>query len=75
MTSPELERLIGNQDEQTETVAWQPQPETLEMAEVSLANWAEGLLNVGLDLIPPGAGEGVVWTADHGCVSTDDRGW
>jgi hypothetical protein len=39
-----------------------PHPESLEMAEVGLATWTEGLLDDASDLIAPDAGERVQWT-------------
>ena len=48
-----------------------PHPESLEMAEVGFAAWAEGLSDDASDLIAPDAGEEVRWTADHGWVSPD----
>lgn len=38
-----------------------PHPESLEMTEVGLATWAEGLSEDASDLIAPDAGEGVRW--------------
>jgi hypothetical protein len=49
-----------------------PHPESLEMTEAGFASWAEGLSDDSSDLIAPGAGEGVRWTADHGWVGTDE---
>jgi hypothetical protein len=49
-----------------------PHPESLEMAEVGFATWAEGLPDDTSDLIAPGAGEGVRWTAERGWVGTDE---
>lgn len=49
-----------------------PHPETLEMTEVGFATWAAGLSEDASDLIAPGAGEEVRWTADHGWVGTDE---
>lgn len=43
-----------------------PHPESLEMAEAGFATWAERLSNDAADLIAPGAGEEVRWTADRG---------
>src|SRR6266545_966282 len=48
-----------------------PHPESLEMAEVGFAAWAEGLSDDASDLIAPGAGQEVQWTADHGWVGTE----
>jgi hypothetical protein len=45
-----------------------PHPESLEMAEVGFATWAEGLSDDASDLIAPGAGEAVRWSADRGWV-------
>jgi hypothetical protein len=50
----------------------QPHPESLEMAEAGFATWAEGLPDDASDLIAPGAGEAVRWTADRGWVGTDE---
>lgn len=49
-----------------------PHPESLEMAEVGFATWAAGLPDDASDLIAPGAGEGVRWTADRGWEGTDE---
>ena len=49
-----------------------PHPESLEMAEAGFPAWAEGLPDDASDLIAPGAGEGVRWTADGGWVGTDE---
>jgi len=49
-----------------------PHPESLEMAEVGFAAWAEGLSDDASDLIAPGAGQEVQWTADHGWVGTEE---
>jgi hypothetical protein len=49
-----------------------PHPESLEMTEAGFASWAERLSDDASDLIAPGAGEGVRWTADHGWVGTDE---
>lgn len=49
-----------------------PHPESLEMAEVGFATWAEGLPGDSSDLVAPGAGWGVRWTADRGWVGTDE---
>ena len=49
-----------------------PHPESLEMAEVGFAAWAEGLTGDASDLVAPGAGEGVRWTAERGWVGTDE---
>jgi len=49
-----------------------PHPESLEMAEVGFATWAEGLPDDASDLIAPGVGEGVRWTAGRGWVDTDE---
>ncbi len=48
-----------------------PHPESLEMADVGFATWAEGLGDAS-DLIAPGAGEEVRWTADRGWVGADE---
>lgn len=65
----ELDRRRGEQLRQS---LRHPHPESLETADAGLATWAEGLLDDGSDLIAPGAGEGVVWTADRGWVGTDE---
>ncbi|HEV7507355.1 MAG TPA: hypothetical protein VGS07_20890 [Thermoanaerobaculia bacterium] len=49
-----------------------PHPESLELAEVGFAAWAKGLPKDASELIAPGAGEGVRWTADRGWVGTDE---
>ena len=49
-----------------------PHPDRLKMAEVGFAAWAEGLAEDASDLIAPGAGEAVRWTADHGWVGTEE---
>jgi len=49
-----------------------PHPESLEMAEVGFAAWAEGLSDDASDLIAPGAGEEVRWSADHGWVGPEE---
>jgi hypothetical protein len=49
-----------------------PHPESLEMAEIGFAGWAEGLVGDDSDLIAPGAGEEVRWTTDRGWVGTDE---
>jgi hypothetical protein len=49
-----------------------PHPESLEMAEAGFSTWAEGLLDDASDLIAPGTGERVRWTADSGWVGTDE---
>ena len=49
-----------------------PHPESLEMAEAGFATWAEGLADDASDLIAPGAGEEVRWTADHGWMGPED---
>ena len=49
-----------------------PHPESLEMAEAGFATWAEGLSDDASDLIAPGAGEDVRWTADHGWVGAEE---
>jgi hypothetical protein len=65
----ELDRRRG---EQLRRSLSHPHPESLEMAEAGLATWTEGLLDDASDLIAPGAGEGVEWTADRGWVGTDE---
>ncbi|HBL31380.1 MAG TPA: hypothetical protein DD490_31525 [Acidobacteria bacterium] len=50
----------------------QPHPESLEVADAGFAAWAEGLPADAADLIAPGAGEGVWWTADRGWEGTGD---
>lgn len=49
-----------------------PHPESLEMADVGFTNWAEALPDDAADLIAPGAGEEVRWTAGRGWVGTDE---
>ena len=49
-----------------------PHPESLEMAEAGFATWAEGLSDDASDLIAPGAGEEVRWTADRGWAGTEE---
>lgn len=49
-----------------------PHPESLEMADVGFAPWADGLSGDASDLIAPGAGEEVRWTFEHGWVGTDE---
>ena len=45
-----------------------PHPESLAMAEVGFAEWAGGLPEEDSDLVAPGAGEELRWTADRGWV-------
>ena len=49
-----------------------PHPESLEMADAGFATWAERLADDASDLIAPGAGEEVRWTADHGWMGTEE---
>ena len=64
--------LDRRRNEQLRTSLRHPHPESLEMAEVDFATWAEGLPGDTSDLIAPGAGEGVRWAADRGWVSEDE---
>jgi hypothetical protein len=64
--------LDRRRNEQLRQSLSHPHPESLEMAEAGLATWAEGLSDNASDLITPGAGEGVRWTAGHGWVGTDE---
>jgi hypothetical protein len=64
--------LDRRRTEQLRKSLTQPHPESLEMAEVGFAAWAQGFPNDASDLIAPGAGEGVKWTADRGWVGTDE---
>ena len=63
--------LDRRRNEQLRKSLSHPHPESLEMAEVGFATWAEGLGDAS-DLIAPDAGEGVRWTADRGWVGTDE---
>lgn len=62
--------LDRRRNEQLRKSLSHPHPESLEMAEVGLATWAAGLPDDASDLIAPGAGEEVRWTADRGWVGT-----
>lgn len=48
-----------------------PHPESLEMTDAGFAAWADGLPEDASDLVDPGAGVEVRWTADQGWVGTD----
>lgn len=48
-----------------------PHPETLEMAEVGLSSWDKSLADDASDLIAPGGGESVRWSAEHGWEGGD----
>lgn len=61
-----------HQTEQLKQSLRHPHPESLEMTEAGFAAWAEGLSEDGADLIAPGAGEEVRWTADQGWVGTGE---
>ena len=50
--------LDRRRNEQLRQSLRHPHPESLEMAEVGFATWAEGLPGDASDLIAPGAGEG-----------------
>lgn len=65
----ELER---RRTEQLRQSLRHPHPESLDMAEAGFAIWAEGLAEDASDLIAPGAGEEVRWTADHGWMGTEE---
>lgn len=65
----ELER---RRTEQLRQSLRHPHPESLDMAEAGFAIWAEGLAEDASDLIAPGAGEEVQWTADHGWMGTEE---
>ncbi len=64
--------LDRRRNEQLRKSLSNPHPESLEMAEVDFTAWAERLPDDASDLIAPGAGEGVRWTADRGWVGTDE---
>lgn len=64
--------LDRRRNEQLRQSLSHPHPESLEMAEVDFAKWAEGLPDDASDLIAPDAGEGVQWTAERGWVRTDE---
>jgi hypothetical protein len=64
--------LDRRRNEQLKKSLSHPHPESLEMAEAGFATWAEGLSDDASDLIAPGAGEGVRWTADRGWAGTDE---
>lgn len=65
----ELERC---RTEQLRQSLCHPHPESLEMAEAGFATWAAGLSDDASDLIAPGAGKEVRWTADHGWRGTEE---
>lgn len=64
--------LDRRRNEQLRQSLSHPHPESLEMSEVGFSTWAEGLSEDASDLIAPGAGEGVRWTADRGWVGTSE---
>jgi hypothetical protein len=59
-------------NEQLQQSLLQPLPESLEVAEVGFAPWADRLPDDASDLIAPGAGEAVQWTADRGWIGADE---
>jgi hypothetical protein len=64
--------LDRRQNKQLRQSLSHPHPESLELTEVGFATWTEGLPKDAGDLVAPGAGEGVRWTADRGWVGTDE---
>jgi hypothetical protein len=64
--------LDRRRNEQLRQSLSQPHPESLEMAEGGFSSWAEGLPDDASDLIAPGAGEGMRWSADRGWAGTDE---
>ena len=64
--------LDRRRNEQLRQSLRHPHPESREMAEAGFSIWAEGLSDDASDLIPPGAGERVRWTADSGWVGTEE---
>ena len=73
---PELEaellEPITDRNEQLRQSLSHPHPESLEMAEVGFATWAEGLSDDASDLFTPDAGQKVRWTPDRGWVGTEE---
>jgi len=61
-----------DRDEELKQSLRHPHPESLEMAEVGFATWAEGFSDDASDLIAPGAGEEVRWSADCGWVGPEE---
>lgn len=61
--SSELDR---RRSEQLKKSLLNPHPETLEIAEVGFAAWAESISDGAAELVAPETGEPLRWSAEHG---------